>query len=87
MVIIYSNRFKAELKTIVDFISQDSSANAIKFKKELLEKIKILKHSPFIGRIRNKKMRDYIFKSYVIPYYVKNDEVLLIGIYKENIWE
>lgn len=28
-----------------------------------------------------------VFKMYVIPYKVKEDEILVLGIFSQNIWE
>ncbi|EAH7800308.1 type II toxin-antitoxin system RelE/ParE family toxin, partial [Campylobacter coli] len=35
----------------------------------------------------DENIRDFIFKKYVIPYYIdsKNDKILLITIYKNNL--
>ena len=31
--------------------------------------------------------RELIYKGYIVPYFINNDEILLLGIYKENLWE
>ena len=90
-MVIFKERFESELKEIFDFISKDSRAGAIKFKEELFDKIYSL--SDFLYRCRksakfnDEKIRELIHKGYVVVYLIDGELILILGIYKENIWE
>lgn len=86
MVITTTPRFESEIQDIFDFIAKDSKERAKKFRKELSEKIKNLLIFPHMGRIRSDNVRDFIHKGYVVPYTINNDEISILGIYKENEW-
>lgn len=87
-MVIFSTRFKKELKKVYDFIAKDSKFRADKFKNEVVSKVEILDDFPYIGReVDNKNKREFIYKGYIIPYIVKGDDVLVLGIYKQNIWK
>lgn len=87
MVIVLSARFKDELKKIFDFIAQDDYKRAEFFYNEILDKIKILSSFPLIGRAISHSEREFIYKSYVMPYVIKDDIILILGIYKSNQWK
>lgn len=91
MRIIQSERFTQELNTISDFIAEDSLARAQEFQEQLKAKIEAMSDSPLMYRKSNSfnddNIRDLIFKGYVIPYLINNDEILILGIYKSNKWE
>lgn len=91
MRIIQSERFTQELNTISDFIAEDSLARAQEFQEQLKAKIEAMADSPLMYRKSNSfnddNIRDLIFKGYVIPYLINNDEILILGIYKANKWE
>ncbi|WP_321235867.1 hypothetical protein [Campylobacter sp.] len=42
---------------------------------------------PYIGRKKDNNRRELIYKGYIVPYFINNDEILLLGIYRENLWE
>ena len=79
MVITTSPRFESEIK--------DSKERAKKFRKEISAKINNLLVFPHIGRKKDNNRRELIYKGYIVPYFINNDEILLLGIYKENLWE
>jgi plasmid stabilization system protein ParE len=91
MQIKYTNRFQNEFIEIYKFIFEDSPTQADIFRKELKEKIDFLLSMPFIYRQSIKSedinVRDLIFKKYVIPYKVKKDEILILGIFAQNRWK
>ncbi|MCI7501651.1 MAG: type II toxin-antitoxin system RelE/ParE family toxin [Campylobacter sp.] len=86
MVITTTPRFESEMQGIFDFIAKDSKERAKKFRQELSSKIKNLLIFPYIGRIRSSNVREFIYKDYVVPYTINNDEISILGIYKENEW-
>lgn len=89
-MIILTERFKSELKNIIDFISDDSILRAVTFRDELLDKIYLLPNYPRIYRkstkFNDENIRDFIFKGYVIPYLIDDDKIVILGIYKRNLW-
>ena len=91
MQIVQSERFISELNQISDFIAQDSVDRATNFQSELLEHLKTISEQPYSCRksqnFDDEKVRDFIFKKYVVPYFVGESEILLLGIYKKNLWK
>lgn len=91
MQVKFKDRFFDELSEISDFIRFDSEERASKFIDELMAKCISLKNLPNAHRpsqrVKRANARDLIFKGYVIPYLVGNDEILILGIYKANKWE
>ena len=87
----YSEKFNMDLKSILDFISEDSKKNAKQFAKDLREIINQI--PPFLYKYRqsiyfdNISIRDCMFKGYVIPYKISKNSITLLGItkYKENL--
>ncbi|QCD51963.1 type II toxin-antitoxin system RelE/ParE family toxin [Campylobacter sp. RM16192] len=91
MQVKFKERFFDELNTISDFIKLDSEARAVNFVDELMDRCFGLKELPNAHRpsqkVKRDNARDLIFKGYVIPYLISNDEILILGIYKGNNWE
>ncbi|MCZ6156858.1 type II toxin-antitoxin system RelE/ParE family toxin [Campylobacter ureolyticus] len=90
MLIIESKRFTDELNSICDFIAKDSINRAITFQQELKSKLDNIAFMPYINRksikFNDKNIRDFIFKGYVIPYLIDDDKIVILGIYKRNLW-
>lgn len=87
MVVVYSERFLGELKVIFDFIASDSNQRAKRFTDEIVSKLDLLPNNPFMGRAVSQTKREFIYKGYVIPYFINEDTILILGIYKANIWK
>ena len=91
MQIVQSERFIDELNQISDFIAQDSLDKAKRFQTKLLANLQNISEQPYSCRksvnFDDEQIRDFIFKKYVVPYYIGGDEILLLGIYKNNIWK
>lgn len=87
MVLKLRPRYKSELKAISDFIAIDSPQRAKAFAKNITLKLNILLSFPHIGRLRDENIREFVYKGYVVPYFVDGDEINILGIYKENEWE
>ena len=91
MQIVKSSRFDDELEVILDFIAQDNLTEALKFQDELIVSIQNIVTFPFMYRqslkSEDKNIRDLIFQKYVIPYKVKENEILILGIFAENRWK
>ncbi|EAL8605009.1 type II toxin-antitoxin system RelE/ParE family toxin [Campylobacter jejuni] len=90
MKIVESDKFKKELNNILAFIAKDSVSAKNYFSKSLKDAILCIDNMPYKFRkstlFNDENIRDFIFKKYVIPYYIdlKNDKILLITIYKNN---
>lgn len=91
MVIKYKPKFERELKAVFDFIAKDSLNSAREFRNELIAKIERVAQTPLICRksinFDDESIRDFIFKSYVIPFAIKDDAIFILGIYKANEWQ
>lgn len=89
MVIIYSNRFISELRTVLEFISKDKRDASKSFNIELRAKIQNIKDNPKIYKksqsFNNENYRDLTYKGYTIPYFIGKNEILILGIFKHNI--
>ena len=90
-MIKYKPKFERELKAVFDFIAKDSLNSAREFRNELIAKIERVAQMPLICRksinFDDESIRDLIFKSYVIPFAIKDDAIFILGIYKANEWQ
>ena len=91
MVIKYHKNFNKHILEIVEFIKKDSEERALNFYDELQEKISSVKFMPYKHRknleLDKDNVRDLIFKGYVIPFLVDKNEIIILDIYKHNIWK
>ncbi|SUW97475.1 plasmid stabilization system protein [Campylobacter jejuni subsp. doylei] len=82
-----------DLEKIADFISLDSIKQANLFLDNLEKSIENIPFMPYKNRkslsFDNENIRDLIFKGYVIPYLIdkSKNEILILGIYKNNLWD
>lgn len=88
MKIFYRAKFKTDLDKIVEFIANDSIDRAIKFHDEIYNEISKIPFMPYRFRqnqiINDKNVRDLIFKGFVVPFVIKENQ---IEIYKNNLWK
>lgn len=86
MKIIIETSFSKPLLQILTTISKDKKSAAIKFNKDLREKIDLLLNSPFMCRpstyFEDTKYRDLVFKGYTVIYKVENNEIKVLDIFK-----
>ena len=91
MVIRRTARFNRELRAVFDFIAKDSPNRARDFRDKLIAKLQAISDSPLMYRksvsFDDERVRDLIFKSYVIPYTIDDDVIYVLGIYKANEWQ
>ena len=91
MQVVYTSRYKEEIKNLTTFIASYSLQNAIDFEKNLreqIEKILLFVHGFRKNlQINDENVRDLIFKGYVVPFLIFNDKIYILGIYKQNIWK
>ena len=82
MKIIKDRKYLTELQTILSTIVQDGVIRAKNFETELNAKIELLKDFPQMYRAsifyKDERVRDLIFKGYVIPYLLDMDQELLL---------
>lgn len=76
---------------ILDFIALDSPVRAEKFYNDLKNHIQKVTNMPYKHRksktADNEQIRDLIFKSYVIPFLIdqENDTIEILSIYGRNL--
>lgn len=90
MQIIKTTRFKNEIQKIMEFIAIDSLNRAYKFEDELNLVLENLSNFPKKYRKSIKSddesIRDLIFKEYVVPYKIYENEIFILGIFAHNKW-
>jgi len=92
MVINTEEKYQDQLFEIYLFIAKDSQSRAEKFVEDVEQKVRSIAHFPYKHRqsinFDDKNYRDLVYKGYVIPYFIDEarGEILILGIYKENIW-
>ena len=88
MLIEKSKKFDDDLESVLDRIVLDSLNAALGLVDELEESLKTLPHMPYKFRksiyFDNEDIRDYIYKGYVIPYFIDMDmdKIILLGMVK-----
>lgn len=90
MIIKYSDRFESEFFEVYTFIALDSIDMALKFKNELKKSIENISSMPYKNRkstkINDDNIRELIFKTYVVPYKIEQNEIWILGIFNQNLW-
>ena len=86
---IYKNeKFISQLDDVLDFIAIDSLNQAIIFNRNLEIKINSILNMPYKFRqsihFDDENIRDLIFKGYTIPYFIdeENRLIIILGIIK-----
>lgn len=91
MVIRRTARFNRELKAVFDFIAKDNPNRAREFRDRLIAKLQTISDSPLMYRksmsFDDERVRDLIFKSYVIPFAIEYEAIYVLGIYGANNWQ
>ena len=89
MNIVLTEHFLESLGSIVDFIASDSKTRADKFADDIYAHIQSATFMPkkhrkneFLG---DENARDIIFKGYVITFLIKENELEVLEIFKENL--
>ncbi|MDD4329876.1 MAG: type II toxin-antitoxin system RelE/ParE family toxin [Aliarcobacter sp.] len=90
LVVEKSDRFKSELKVIVEFIALDSIQSALNFYDEITSKILDIPSHPYIYRKKDddENLRELIYKGYTIPFEIdkENHKIIILGIFNQNLW-
>ncbi len=93
MIVEKSDRFKAELEVIVDYIALDSVSRALEFFDVLISKINKISDNPYIYRkrptLKDNNIRELIYKGYTVPFEIdtKNNKIIILGIFSQNLWK
>lgn len=91
MKIIFKSDFETRLNEILDFIIIHTPNSAMRFHHELYEQIAKIPQMPLRFRknelINDESVRDLIFKGYVVVFKIKDDTIIILSIYKHNLWK
>ena len=86
MKIKYKASFINRLEKQLEYIAKDNPQAAIKFRDELLERIKRIPQNPYLYRksiyFNDPDIRDLIFKDYAIVFRISNDFIEVFGFVK-----
>jgi hypothetical protein len=84
--IIFKDTFVYRLEKQLDFIAQDSPANARKFKNNLFELIRAIPSNPLKHRksiyFDDQNIRDLIFKGYTLVFRISSGTIEIFGFVK-----
>jgi len=78
---------------VIDFIALDSINKALIFYDEIIAKINKISQNPYIHRKRESlnddNVRELIYKGYIVPFEIdiKNNKIIILGIFNQNIWQ
>jgi len=93
LILEKSDRFKDELEVIIDFIALDSVNRALTFYDEIIAKINKITDNPYLHRKRpslnDDNVRELIYKGYTVPFEIdtKNNQIIILGIFNQNLWQ
>ena len=86
MKVVYKESFIIRLENQLDYIAQDSTARAKKFKNELLKRIYKARRNPRQFRksvyFDDPNIRDLIFKGYTVVFRVNKNTIEVFGFLK-----
>ena len=86
--VIWTTIARSDLKSIYEYISEDSNFYAKRFIEKLIEKVEILQDYPNMGRLvpefENPKIRELIEGNYRIIYRTSSDHVEIIRIHHSS---
>lgn len=88
--ILYANKVKKDLKSISDFIAQDSPIHSVKTIQSIQKTIALLSDFPYIWKILDWSIREVVETKYryKIVYEVNDVQITILSIYKyQNTWE
>ncbi|MCI7024157.1 MAG: type II toxin-antitoxin system RelE/ParE family toxin [Campylobacter sp.] len=89
MKITFTDQFWLSFGAIIDFIASDSEARADKFADDVFAAIQSATFMPKKHRknefLDDENARDIIFKGYVITFCIKENELEVLEIFKENL--
>lgn len=86
MKTIYKESFVLRLEKQIKYIAKDNPTAAIRFKKEVLLKIKEIASNPYLYRksiyFDTTLIRDLIFKGYTIVFRINENQIEVFGFVK-----
>ena len=86
MRLVKTRPYVVRLQTILRYIALDNPSAALSFERELQAKLELVKNQPLMCRsshyLKHEAYRDLIHQGYTIIYKLKQDEILLLDIFK-----
>lgn len=82
-----SGRFEYELGEIIDYIAKDKKSAAKTFNRKLQSAIETLIDHPNKGQLNDDGYRELVHKGYTIPYFVDDENIVILGIFNQNEWK
>ena len=86
MKIVFKESILNRLENQIDYISNDSSKRARKFKNDLLDRIKEITDNPYRYRksiyFDDHDIRDLIFKGYTVVFRITKSRIEIFGFVK-----
>jgi toxin ParE1/3/4 len=89
MEIIWSEPALKRVAEIGDFIAKDSSSQAKRFIKELIQSVERLKEFPFSGPLvpESPAFRQTVFKGYRVIYRLQSDAIEIVTVISPGLSE
>ena len=82
----FSSGFEQSLLSILDYIATDKLTASIKFRKELKNKISLLRDTPYLYKqsiyFEDEVYRDLIYQGYTVVYKITKDKIIILEIFK-----
>ena len=82
----FSSSFEQSLLSILDYIATDKLTASIKFRKELKNKISLLRDNPHLYKqstyFEDEAYRDLIYQGYTVIYKITKDKIIILEIFK-----
>lgn len=86
MKLVWTNRARTDLDSIMDFIAKDSPQNAITFIDKLINHSEMIIDNPKIGRIvpefSSPHIREILHKNYRIVYRLIDEEIQVLTVFE-----
>ena len=86
MQIRFESGFEQSLLSILDYIATDKLSASIKFRKELQNKISLLRDNPYLYRqsiyFEDAAYRYLIYQGYTVIYKITKDKIIILDIFK-----
>lgn len=86
MNIKFSERFHQNLDEILAFIAKDSIEKRLNLETSFMKRLAARRFRKN-GFTANDDIRDLIFKGYVVIFEISDENIEILGIYKNNLWQ
>ena len=86
--VIWTSNARNDLKSIFDYISEDSNFYAKRFIDKIIKKVDVLENYPNLGRVvpefQNPHLRELIEGNYRIVYRILKDQVQILRVHHSS---